>query len=162
MNKIFNKIIAVVNLITILFFQSSGFALAYFQDEESSQGYLSAGLLDFEISSSSDFSPAMSPATSSQTSFSINDNGTLPFKYWISLSTSTGAICASTTISLKQGETYFEKQIVQINFNDGYFKENKEVGNICYMISDESGKYKKNYNGYNYFLLDYGNYKNCF
>ena len=47
--------------------------------------------------------------------------------------------------SLKQGETYFEKQIVQINFNDGYFKENKEVGNICYMISDESGKYKKNY-----------------
>ena len=47
--------------------------------------------------------------------------------------------------SLKQGETYFEKQIVQINFNDGYFKENKVGGNICYMISDESGKYKKKY-----------------
>ena len=47
--------------------------------------------------------------------------------------------------SLKQGDTYFEKQIVQINFNDGYFKDNKEVGSICYMISDESGKYKKNY-----------------
>ena len=47
--------------------------------------------------------------------------------------------------SLKQGDTYFEKQIVQVNFNDGYFKDNKEVGSICYMISDESGKYKKNY-----------------
>lgn len=46
---------------------------------------------------------------------------------------------------LKGGEDYSEHSLVQVNFYNGYFQENKDINIICYQIRDESGNYDKKY-----------------
>lgn len=58
--------------------------------------------------------------------------------------------------NMKKGEKYSKKTLVQVNFYNGYFKEDSRVNKICYQIEDESGKYRQDYlKIYDIYLLNY-------
>lgn len=46
---------------------------------------------------------------------------------------------------MKEGEVYSEHNLMQVNFYNGYFDDNKDINIICYKMRDESGLYSNNY-----------------
>lgn len=57
---------------------------------------------------------------------------------------------------MKKEDKYSEHNLIQVNFYNSYFEENKDINTICYQIRDESGKYKNNYlKIYDVYLLNY-------
>jgi len=99
MKNFLNKFISVVILsVTIFISTPTGFALAYYNDSESSQGYLETGLLDFSLQSDSDFSPTVGPSQAARRTIDAKDDGTLPFKYWLSATGTIGDLCSNVTL----------------------------------------------------------------
>jgi hypothetical protein len=114
MNKIANKLIAVVTLISTLFFQSPGFALAYYQDSETGKGYLETGLLDFELSETGGFAELTTLTQPSTTTISVVDKSTIPFKYRMTIKNIKGStinVCDYIWFTIKQGNTVLYKDI---------------------------------------------------
>ena len=99
MKNFLNKFISIVILSVILFTSTpTGFVLAYYNDSEKSQGYLETGLLDFSLQSDSDFSPTVGPSQAAKRIIDVKNDGTLPFKYWLSATGTIGDLCPNITI----------------------------------------------------------------
>lgn len=114
MKTIINKIIAVVTLISTLFFQSPGFALAYYQDTEIGNGYLETGLLDFELSETGGFEELAEYGKTVTTTIDIIDKSTIPFKYRMFVKNISGSnllVCDYIWFTIKQGDTVLANNI---------------------------------------------------
>lgn len=76
-----------------------GSTLSYFNDQEASAASMSAAILDFSLSSGSDFAPEIS-VTSSMAfrTILIHNDGTLDFNYSVTPANATGTLCDSLDI----------------------------------------------------------------
>ena len=104
-------------------FVGNAFAVGYFKDTETSNGNtMTAGTLDFSLSSATGFSPNVTPTQTSDRAISIIQAGSLDFNYTVQSNTVVGDLCTYLTLSASLGGVNkYTGTISGFNYNAGQF-----------------------------------------
>ncbi|MBU4056704.1 lamin tail domain-containing protein, partial [Patescibacteria group bacterium] len=125
MRKYIIKFISISLIVGLNWFGLSavGDTLAYFNDIESAQeNVFSAATLDFSLHSAADFSPKVTPTTTSSRNISVINNGSLGFQYTASTTNTNGSLCDYLNLSADlDGNNKYTGPLTSFYYSAGEF-----------------------------------------
>ena len=126
---LYKPIIKIICLLIIIGLNWAGLSavietLAYFNDtEDSPQNVFSASTLDFSIPPAPDFSPVITPDTSSSRNISLTNDGILGFQYTVSTTNFSGELCDYLNLSaVLDGNFATSSSLKTFNYYAGEFR----------------------------------------
>jgi len=113
--------------------------LAYFNDtEDSPQNVFSASTLDFSIPPAPDFSPVITPDTSSSRNISLTNDGILGFQYTVSTTNFSGELCDYLNLSaVLDGNFATSSSLKTFNYYAGEFSTSTDDWQFTATLTDD-------------------------